>query len=286
MQLNNKCCNLVFSCMQENFENLKGQFEKEKLRFSKIQSAYEVSISESSSKIKQVEAENKLLLNEMTVMKMNLEWSIKRNQMLKKKLKNQENVVSIAVNDAVKCTIEKFKMHGEIVASEMDRASRLNEDLKSEIETLKIKLQYFQFEAKAREETKFRLNFQCPKSTEISSDDVSSEASSMADFQWKLNSLTGDSNSSFHPESFVDGIQRFASKEFSSADSEIGNLKSFQTFDAVWMESQIEKLENQIQYLLTDSRLVKNELVQAKETIALLTKDLCSFIFKNPLPKI
>ena len=170
MQLNNKCCNLVFSCMQQNFENLKGQFEKEKLRFSKIQSAYEVSIGESSAKIKQVEAENKVLRNEMTVTKLNLEWSKKRNHMLKKKLKNQENAVSIAVNDAVKSSIERFKVHGEKVISEMNRASRLNEDLKSEIETLKIKLQYFQFEAEACQEIKSRLNFQCPKPTKISSD--------------------------------------------------------------------------------------------------------------------
>ena len=283
MQLNNKCCNLVFSCMQQNFDNLKGQFEKEKLRFSKIQSAYEVSIGESSAKIKQVEAENKVLRNEMTVTKLNLEWSKKRNHMLKKKLKNQENAVSIAVNDAVKSSIERFKVHGEKVISEMNRASRLNEDLKSEIETLKIKLQYFQFEAEACQEIKSRLNFQCPKPTKISSDDVSSEASSMADFQSELNSLTGDSNSSFYPDHFLDGIQTFASKESNIVNSELEDLESLDSFDTVWMESQIEQLEKQIKYLLTDSQQVKNELAQAKETISLLTKDLCSFIFKNPM---
>ena len=51
MQLSNQCCNLVFSCMQQNFKNLKGQFEKDKSRFLKMQSESEILSGELSAKL-------------------------------------------------------------------------------------------------------------------------------------------------------------------------------------------------------------------------------------------
>ena len=281
MQLNNKCCHLVFSCMQQNFKNLKHQFEKERLRFSKIQSDYEISMGEASAKIRHFEAENRILRNDSNVMKMNLEWTNKRNKMLEKKLKNQENDVNSAVNNAVKCSIEAFGANHEKMVAEMSRAKKLNENLKSEIEILKIKLQYFQSQAKVCQEQGSPSNCKRPKISDVLCEEFS-EASSMADFQWELNSLTGDSNSSYYPDCFAENSQVFATKKSASVDSDLDNLESLESLDSVWMESEIEQLENRIRFLSSDSKKLKIELKEAKTTISMLTRDLCSIILPPP----
>ena len=273
MQLNNKCCNLVFSCMQQNFENLKCQFQKEKIRFVKIQNESEISLAEIFAKMKNCKEENKISRNEMNLMKLNLDWTNRRNQILKKKLIQQEKMTQDAVNVAVKNAIETFKVHSKKMVVEMNRATKLNDDLKSEIEMLKAQVQYFKSNADSRPFYSPKRNF----ITEISSDKIS-DVSSMADFQWELNSLTGNSDATFYPESFVEDKQAFASKEFDSFDSD---LDSMETVDTIWMENEINRLENQMQEMSKDSKMVKNELKQAKKTISKLTKDLCSVILSS-----
>ena len=267
MKLNNQCCNLVFSCMQQNFENLKSQFEKDKARFLKMQNESENSSSELSAKLKNCIAENKMLRNEMNLMRLNLDWSHRRNQILKNKLVLQEKATQDTVHVAVKNATETFKVSLENMNIEMNRAAKLNENLKSEIEMLKAKVQYFKSDDESRSPVSL-------KSQEILLEDIS-DVSSMADFQWKLNSLTGNSDTTFYPESFVDDKQAYASKEFDSYDSD---LDSMETVDSIWMEDQISRLESQIEKLTRESNMIKNELKLAKETISKLTKDLCSVI--------
>ena len=274
MQLNNKCCNLVFSCMQQNFENLKSQFQKEKIRYVKMQNESEISLAEISAKMKNYKKENKILRNEMNLIKLNLDWTNRRNEILKKKLVQQEKMNQDAVNVAVKNVIETFKVNSEKIIVEMNRATKLNEDLKSEIEMLKAQVQYFKSNADSRPFYSPKRNF----IAEISSDKIS-DVSSMADFQWELNSLTGNSDATFYPESFAEDKQAFASKEFDSFDS--SDLDSMETVDTIWMENEINRLEDQMQEMSKESKMVKNELKQAQETISKLTKDLCSVILSS-----
>ena len=273
MQLNNKCCNLVFSCMQQNFENLKCQFQKEKIRFVKMQNESEIFSAEISSKMKNYKEENKILKNEMNLIKLNLNWTNRRNQILKKKLVQQGKMTQDAVNVAVKNVIETFKVNSEKMIVEMNRATKLNEDLKSEIEMLKAQVQYFKSNADLQP-------FHSPKRDfigEISSDKIS-DVSSMADFQWELNSLTGNSDATFYPESFADDKQAFALKEFDSFDSDIDSMETVYT---IWMENEINRLEDQMQEMSKESKIVKNELKQAQETISKLAKDLCYVILNS-----
>ena len=121
MQLNNKCCNLVFSCMQQNFENLKCQFQKEKIRFVKMQNESEISLAEISANMKNYKEENKILRNEMNLMKLNLDWTNRRNQILKKKLVQQEKRTQDAVNVAVQNVVETFKVNSDKMTAEMNR---------------------------------------------------------------------------------------------------------------------------------------------------------------------
>ena len=273
MQLSNKCCNLVFSCMQQNFENLKCQFQKEKIRFVKMQNESEINLAQISAKMKNYKEENKILRNEMNLMKLNLDWTNRRNQILKKKLIEQEKMTQDAVNVAVKNAIETFKINSEKLKVEMNRATKLNENLKSEIEMLKAQVQYFKSNDDHRPFDSPKRNF----IAEISSEEIS-DVSSMADFQWELNSLTGNSEATFYPESFADDKQAFASKEFDSFDSDIDSME---TVDTIWMENEINRLEDQMQEMSKESKIVKNELKQAQETISKLAKDLCSVILDS-----
>jgi len=270
MQLSNQCCNLVFSCMQQNLKNLKSQFEKDKARFLKIQNENENASGDLSAKLKNCIAENKMLRNEMNLMRLNLDWTHRRNQILKNKLVHQEKTTQEAVHVAVENATETFKVSFEIMNIEMNRATKLNDNLKSEIEMLKAKVKYFKSDYESRSSVS-------PKRQEVLLDDISN-VSSMAKFQWKLNSLTGNSDTTFYPESFVDGKQAYASKEFDSYDSD---LDSMETVDAIWMEDQISRLGSQIEEITRESNMIKNELKMAKKTISKLTKDLCSVILSS-----
>ena len=76
--------------MQQNFENLKCQFQKEKIRFVKMQNESEISLAEIFAKMKCHKEENRILRNEMNLVKLNLDWTNRRNQVLKKKLVQHE----------------------------------------------------------------------------------------------------------------------------------------------------------------------------------------------------